>query len=120
MSRTILALPAMGALGAPFSASAASDRACLGQTLKTDVGTADFGRSTRARSAGGACLRQERRQSPGALSMRLVTALVFHLFAAKSVTALREAACGRASSSSGVVESVPVGVHAVDVPPVRW
>ena len=46
MRRTILALVAMGALGAPFSASGASDRACLGQTLKTEVGTADFGRST--------------------------------------------------------------------------
>ena len=47
MRRTILAHVTMGALGAPVSASGASDRACFGQTLKTEVGTADFGRSTR-------------------------------------------------------------------------
>ena len=46
MRRTVLALViAMGALGAT-SASAASDRACLGQTLKSEVGTADFGHGT--------------------------------------------------------------------------
>jgi hypothetical protein len=45
MSRTILALVAKGRAGGAISASAASDRACLGQTLKTEVGTAGFGRS---------------------------------------------------------------------------
>jgi hypothetical protein len=45
MSRTILALVAKGRAGGAISASAASDRACLGQTLKTEVGTAGVGRS---------------------------------------------------------------------------
>jgi hypothetical protein len=46
MRRIVIALVVSGALGAPSAVSAASDRACLGQTLKTEVGTAEFGKGT--------------------------------------------------------------------------
>jgi hypothetical protein len=45
--RIILALAAITALTAAAPAGAdPSPRACLGQTLKTEVGTADFGQAT--------------------------------------------------------------------------
>jgi hypothetical protein len=44
--RIIIAAFTMGALAAASAASAASPRACLGQTLKTEVGTAEFGHGT--------------------------------------------------------------------------
>jgi hypothetical protein len=45
--RIILAFVAIGAFAVPVAASAdPSPRACLGQTLKTEVGTAAFGQGT--------------------------------------------------------------------------
>jgi hypothetical protein len=44
--RTVLALAAISALTAAAPAADPSPRACLGQTLKTEVGTADFGQGT--------------------------------------------------------------------------
>jgi hypothetical protein len=50
--------------------------------------------------------------------MRLVTAVVFRLFAARSVTAVREATLRAGIEFERVVESIPVGVHAFDLTPV--
>jgi len=50
--------------------------------------------------------------------MRLVTAVVFHRFAARSVTAVREAGLRAGIEFERVVESIPVGVHAFDLTPV--
>ena len=47
MRRVVLALAAVTALAAAVPAAAEpSPRACLGQTLKTEVGTAEFGQGT--------------------------------------------------------------------------
>jgi hypothetical protein len=49
MRRICVAVVAIGALMAPAAAGAdPSPRACLGQTLKTEAGTADFGQGTAA------------------------------------------------------------------------
>jgi hypothetical protein len=46
MRRIVTVLVIAGALAAPSAGSAASDRACLGQILKDEVGTAEFGLGT--------------------------------------------------------------------------
>jgi hypothetical protein len=46
MRRIVIVLVVAGALGAPSAMAAPSDRACLGQTLRTEVGTAEFGHGT--------------------------------------------------------------------------
>jgi len=46
MRRIVIAVVVSGALGVASAASAASPRACLGQTLKGEVGTAEFGQGT--------------------------------------------------------------------------
>jgi hypothetical protein len=44
--------------------------------------------------------------------------VVFHLFAARSVTAVREATLRAGIEFERVVESIPVGLHAFDLTPV--